>query len=304
MVASAHDASTELMSRMDTADIALWSDVKKDEFCNLLDGRVRASQFIIRSTVNILLKTAEERHFISQKHLRKFQSNPRSYHSHHVCSTSDLNDKGSYHHVGDRSVNTLNEIAHERASGILRDLPPLAKVVEVIDTETSSRIRRKEKLIADCEVLREELAEVCSSISMKAMAEEKPDTTLVQFLAYVEERNEKRLSLVKKLNKNIEEGKRLEEAIAKALYRGLPGLSEAIVEVADNLIAQDKSLDNMSRRITEKVKFGDSEAALEILQHFEQDEAEVKTEVRAKFDAAIASLKIPKPKRSKKAKAS
>jgi hypothetical protein len=49
---------------------------------------------------------------------------------------------------------------------------------------------------------------------------------------------------------------------------------------------------NMSRRVCEKVQFGDSEAALELLQTFEKDEVTIREDVRVQFDRALSTLKL------------
>lgn len=297
------DVAGEFLSRVSAAEMVAWSDDKKGEFCSTFEARVRASRTIIRMTALRVLETAESRRFISQRHLRKYRSS-RDHGLNNAFGTYHLMDarghNGYANTVGGRSIESLADIAQARAKEILDQLPALATVVSVIDPATSAKIRRKEKLQEDCTALAEEIAEVCQPISMSEMAEESPKMTLVQFLQLVNDREEKRQSIEKKLLKYVTEGKMLEEVIAKALYKGIPGLSEAIIQAVDDLMAQDDSLDIMSRRVTEKVKFGDSDAALGILQHFEADEVQVKSEIKDKFQKAIDSLNLPKAKRAKK----
>jgi hypothetical protein len=86
------------------------------------------------------------------------------------------------------------------------------------------------------------------------------------------------------------------------------------VEVIKSHIDRSVALDEVSRRVEEQVRFGDSEAAVSLLSHFEQDEVNIGDTIRSQLAEALNKLKIsvrgPKkskvetapPKKSKKAK--
>ena len=116
--------------------------------------------------------------------------------------------------------------------------------------------------------------------------------TVAQFRALVKAADKKRRELVDKLHECGKEGSRLEAVVGKRLFKGLPGLAEAVCEVITQHLERSKALDATSRRVTEQVKFGDSEAALELLRHFESDEAEVSAKVKATFTDALEKLKL------------
>lgn len=72
----------------------------------------------------------------------------------------------------------------------------------------------------------------------------------------------------------------------------MPGLAEAVVDVIQQHLDRSKALDAMSRRVEEQVRFGDSDAALELLRHFEADESRISDNVKASFDDALKKLKL------------
>ena len=118
----------------------------------------------------------------------------------------------------------------------------------------------------------------------------------------VSDREDKRVAILAEMEKLGKEGQELEDIVARRLYKGLPGLSDAIVDVVQQNLDRAIVLDTTARRVEEKVLFGDSEAALGILQVFERDEATVGDAVKAKFSAAMEALKAAtgKPARAKK----
>ena len=50
----------------------------------------------------------------------------------------------------------------------------------------------------------------------------------------------------------------------------------------------------MSRRVSERVAFGDSDGALSLLEFFEKDEAVVSDNIQAEFDTALEKLHLSK----------
>jgi hypothetical protein len=127
--------------------------------------------------------------------------------------------------------------------------------------------------------------------------------TIGEFLANVKTRENERQRLIRRMNDIADEGRRLEAEISKTLFAGLPGLSEAVIDVIRNHVEQAIAFDATCRRVEEQVKFGNSAAAVELLRHFEKDELKVSEDVKARFDAALEALKVTSKSKAKKAKA-
>ncbi len=287
-------------------EIANWSETRQNDFVAAFNQRSRVTRYLLLTTAERIWATAARRHFISGKHYRAIVKGlvpGRDQHSYHYENFNELKqglyDGTSGHNryqqlVGGREVAGLDLIADQRAKLVLDNLPSLAKAVAVVDVETSRKIDRKAKVEADGEALRGKLDEVCGTISM---SEQDPKMTIGAFLAMVNEREDQRQKLIKRMNVLAIEGQRLESEISKALYAGLPGLSDAVVAVIRNHVEQALAFDATSRRVEEQVKFGNSAAAVELLCHFEKDEVSVSDEVKAQFDAALEKLKVASKKK-------
>jgi tripartite-type tricarboxylate transporter receptor subunit TctC len=118
--------------------------------------------------------------------------------------------------------------------------------------------------------------------------------TVREFRVMVNERLAERRAVGQKLENLAEDGTALEVEVNKRLYSGIPGLTDAIVNTVNNLYDQAAALNEVTRRLEERVLFGDSEAALEMLRRFEKDEVEVSEEIRAEFRKALETLKVSK----------
>jgi hypothetical protein len=190
--------------------------------------------------------------------------------------------------VGDRDVKELDAIARERAEAILESLPPLKKAVEYISPEISKLIEKRDGLIEKGKELFERTKDLSGALDM----DDFPGTmTLAEFQAAAKERDKKRRDLCAKMDDVGKEGLTLDKQINKFLYAGLPGLSDAVVNVVNSLYEKALSFSALHRRVTEQVQFGDSEAALQILSSFEKDEVTVSDNIKAQFDRAVEALK-------------
>jgi hypothetical protein len=149
-------------------------------------------------------------------------------------------------------------------------------------------IEKREQLLKQGKDLVEEANELSGALDI----DDFPDTmTLAKFKAEVKVREEKRHAILAKMDEVGQEGQGLDRKINKFLFAGLPGLSQAVVDVVNNLYERASALSILQRRVTEQVQFGDSNAALSILANFEKDEVMVSDEIKSKFDAAIEALK-------------
>lgn len=294
-----------LTTASEVSDIAHWSDERRNDFCNTFEKRVRVAKYILLTTAEMIREGAERRQFISNKHNVLISKGLKTTDRHGFSNKfgipsffPELRDRDTTvdwdrrtNTIGGRTCESLDLIADERAKAILSNLPPLRQAVEVIDAETAKKIGRKEKLLADAKKTKTELEEASEDI---VMADLDQKMTIGAFRDLVKARDAKRKALIRKLSDISEEGGELEKEIAKALYAGLPGLSDAVVESVRTHIDQAIGLDEMLRRVTEQVKFGDSESALSLLRHFEQDEVTISDNVKQRFAEALEKLKLTK----------
>ena len=290
------DAENPVAMLADTDSMASWSDTKKTEFADLFSKRTKVAGYLCEITVAKFAHMAKLRHFISDYHLTKLER------SHGWDSSREY--KYRYHAViekCDRDVDDVLHLADQRAKALLAELPPLKKAVRVIDPETAKKLDRLEHLQTKAEEHKEELEKLPRQIDM---AEVDQAMTVAQFQVEVKTLFKHRNKLLGAINKIGEEAHTLEVAVSKALYKGLPGLSEAVVQVILTHIDRVKALGQMARRVTEQVKFGDSGAATDLLAQFEKDEVAVSEELKGKLNKAMAQLKasvkaLPKTRKTK-----
>jgi hypothetical protein len=98
------------------------------------------------------------------------------------------------------------------------------------------------------------------------------------------------------------EGSALDIDINKALYKGVPAIHRAVVKVIQQHIDRAHMFGQLSRRIEEKVLYGDSKEATDLLSRFEKDELEVSEGIKAEFSKTVEALGLTglRGKKSKK----
>jgi len=274
-----------------TEQMATWSDEKKADFVKTFEKRSYAARLILEMTAEAMMDTASSRKFISDKHVGQIRKANTVTHS---C--------GYYRDVEEETGRThqdLYGVAQEQAKAVLDGLPPLKKAVQIIDPDTAKKIDERDKLIAKGKKLRDELVTLAEPIEM---AELDQNMTVGEFRKMVKDREKRQKRIVDQLEEIAKEGNQLENAINKALYQGLPGLSDAVVKAINDCYERSSALDATTRRVAEQVKFGDSDAAMTILQRFEKDEAEVSTDIKAEFQGALKALKLAATRKRKTAK--
>ena len=286
------DTTEGMLARITGGEIATWSEGKKKDFVLTFEQRVRVARFIMERTAYAIAKKALGRRYISPLHWDALDVQEYSYYGDALldpqpagCGRSDTRK------VGGRSVDELLELAEERADLVLKELPPLKAATQVIDPQTSEMLDEIDALQKQGEELRLRLVVVTEPIDGKMYAQENPGTSLADFLAMVERLDDERVALIRRMKKITDRGQSLEATVAKRLYAGLPGLSDAVVAVVKEHSERSKALDATSRRVGEQVMFGDSEAALGILRHFEQDEATVSDAIKEQFASAMEKLR-------------
>lgn len=284
------------LSDVDTDAMVEWSEEKKKDFVNTFDGRIRAAQAILLFTADEIFSLAIGKQIVGRGTATKNA----------VIDTYNLFDRSSgYCHrtIGGRERAELYEIAKGRASELMKNLPPLKKIVSVIDPETSKNIIEKEKLEKQGQKWVDKLHEVSADIDLDDLDQ---TMTIAAMRKMVNQREKSRRNYVRKLDEIASEVSELDRKISKKLYKGVPGLAEAAVKAVNDCREQALGFDQLKRRVSEKVMFGDSDAAVDILKRFEHDETALSDDVAAQFDAAVQKLNLksaPKKKLTAKKKA-
>lgn len=274
-----------MLAQAGTENITLWSESKKKDFTTTFAQRVEVARYILEKSANLIARKAAKNRYVSDKHLGQFGEDIALF----PDGRDDLDRaRDSSHVIGGRAERDLYRIAGERADTVLSSLPPIRDAVLVIAPEVSAMMDEVQLLLARGQQLTDELNKVTTTI---VLSELDPTTTIGEFLAMVKEREDRRKELCSELEEVAEKGNRLDSAVARQLYAGLPGLSDAVCKVIRNHLDRSTALDTMGRRVTEQVMFGDSAVALDLLRTFEKDELAVTTEVEAEFIAAMDTLR-------------
>jgi hypothetical protein len=225
------------------------------------------------------------RQFISQKHLKLMRDLPKinddkdhEIHNYHFAAGSTF---------GKRNSDELITVAKENAIRLMKELPPLQKAVKIIKPDTAKMIDRRDELLKKGQKLADELSDLCEE---KSLSDYDQKMTIGNFQKMLIQQGDQKRTIVTELDKIGLEGTDLEKQIDKDLYGGIPGLSDALVNIINGLIDKCVSLGQLSRRVHEKVMFGDSKQALEILQNFERDELELSTATCRELREAVEKL--------------
>jgi hypothetical protein len=286
----------DLLSTVNQADMTTWSHEKRKDFSDLFEKRSRAAQYIMQMTARYIAETAHRRKFVSNLHISRLD---RQFNGFSVRRYGDVFvDIESHGHNFGRGTADLQKIAQERAAKVLTELPQLSKAVRIIDKEIADKIELVEKLKVKGQSLVEKLDELSGKISLSEVDQK---MTIGDFRKMVKDREKKRSDLAHQLNEIGKEGVLLNRDIDAALYKGLPGLSDAILKSVITHVERAMALEETTRRIVEKIQFGDCKEAMELLSIFEKDELKVSEEVQAEFKQALEKLKLSKKALPRKA---
>lgn len=287
-----------LMKQVDAGQetMQLWSDEKRADFTKLFAGRARAAKYILLKTAVIITETARRRRFIGERKV------------HDVWGTADWQyrwGRGQFPEpyrynfkseeewaaaslIGGRSRSDLDEVAETRAKQVIDELPVIKDAVKVIAPDIAKKIDRRDDLLEKGKKVWDELGKYDDPVYLSDFKGEKIET----FIEHLKTLTKQRRSLVAKLNAIGEEGCELDEEIDRALFRGLPGLDDAIKAVVKEHIDRANALDQFNRRVEEKVKFGDSAAAVDLLREFEKDERAISSHITTTFQNALQKLSL------------
>jgi len=266
--------TTELVKQIENDAMTDWSDERRKDFVGTFNKRTDVSRHLLNKTAEAIAESAIKRNFIGNKHYRKLNMQP---------------NYAYYSKIGGRDVNELDELAKTKAKEILAGLPPLKKALSIIDPETSQMVIDKEKMELSGQKYLDQLDDISGDVNLSDLDQ---SMSIGELRAMVKKRDKRRRQLIDKLNEIGEELSELDKNIAKRLYAGIPGLSDAVVNAVVSCQDRAIAIGELSRRVEEKVMFGDSSAAMEILQSFEKDETEVSTEIKAEFKQAMNKLKL------------
>lgn len=291
------EASTSsMLATISDGTMATWTEDKKTEFISLFRSRSKAAQYILKKAALIIIEKAAHRHFIGPRVKTELDKKAQAH---------GLYDEGQVYNkptmVGGRNVTDLDIIAAERAKAILNELPAVKDAVKIIDPDTATLMDKRDRLILKLKVLKEALEELPTRINMRDP--EFADITVKEFLKGIKELENKRTKMAREMCDIGADGQALDESINKRLYNGLPGLSDAVKKVAIQHIERSQALDATTRRVEEKVKFGDDEGATALLQGFERDEIRVSDDIKSEFANAMKKLSLAAGKKKRKMKA-
>lgn len=277
-------SNTSLINMADTRPIAFWADNKKNEFLKTFKERVEVAAWLLEHTAHVIIDKAIDRKFISNKHTRNIQC---------VSAVITNSNCGSLH---GRNWDELQKIAEERANTVLKKLPILKNAIKVVDAETFKLLEQYDRDQKSLQEKKDTLDELSGTIDMNELDQ---NMTIGAFRKYVKKIEADRASLLAQLSREGRALQELDVTISKRLYAGIPGISEAIIKVINQHYERITALQAMTRRVEEQVKFGDSAQALELLKHFEKDEAIVSDTVQAEFDEALKKLALYKKPKTK-----
>lgn len=281
--------TTALETVTNNAEMAAWSERKREQFIQTYSQRTHAAIAITLMTAGEFRQKATNNHFISQRHLRRLDDK---------YTTTDPWE--SINHSG-RSREELREVAKERAKEIAQSLPPIKKAVQLIDADTAAKMTESEKLRKKAQKAADALADLPTKIDMN----DHKEMTVGEFLNNVKSLAKQKRKLVEVMDEAGREAHRIDTQVNKKLYAGLPGITEACVAVLAEHYDRARGLRQLLRRVEEQIRFGDSEAAVALLSGFEKDEAAVSAETGNKIKAAmdILKAKAKELKAAEKAKA-
>jgi hypothetical protein len=289
------DSGDPIALLKNTDSMATWSEDKRKDFVQLFNNRAEIALILCKMTASKIANMASARHFISNFHLAKIQrSHGWSPDGEYKYEYSD-----SIRSCG-RNYEEIARIADDRAKSLLSELPPLKKAVQVIDPDTAQMLVDIERLTKKAEKAKAELESLPRQIDL---ADVDQKMSIKDFRKEVTALIKKRKRLLESMNEAGNEAHNLEISVAKRLYKGFPGLSDAVMDVIVAHVERAVALDQMQRRVGEHVMFGDSDAATSLLSQFEKDEAEVSDELKTKLNASMAALKasvkaLPKKKKA------
>lgn len=264
------------------AGLVLWSEDKKKEFCLLFKDRSVCAAEILQMSTRLIVEEASRRSFINSRVAATL-----------IEKLEEARDGRQVHNLS-RPHTDLQRVATERASTVIKELPSKFEAWSVLQPEVAEKLKRISAIEAEMRKLSSAFEELPDEIRISDM----PGTmTLGEFTKHVNDVRDKRDNILRKLNKLATEGNELNRQVDKALYSGNKELSDAVRKLVTANIEKLVSLAVTTRRVEERVLYGDNEAALQMLQTFEKDELAISQNTVGEFMGVLNNLGIGKAKR-------
>lgn len=285
---------SDIAKRLNQDSIQSWSESKKDNFIELFKQRAKVARAILLMTINQLNEECTKKHFIGYHYLSNHTKETHEMlNSLYEKRSNDYYDRDVK--IGGRAICEISQIAKERAEEIVKRLPNVKKLLEIVAPEIVKLQEELKVLDEEYEIEAEYFKKQSEDIDVENLDE---SMTLKELKELVQTRADNKLASVQKLDKLQERMVEIDKITTETLKDGIPGVRESIREVVKKIFDQQSALSEVSRRIEEKVKFGDSEAAVKLLEHFEKDEKTIDPEIKQQFDKALEVLKVA-PKKLK-----
>lgn len=285
-----NDDASSLVLQLSAAQTGIthWSEDKRKDFVEVFKDRARCSVYILLTATEKIIDAARERYFISGRVSNDLHAK--------LCNDS-LRYHNNYHYNKlSRSENELRAVAVEQAATFISQLPSKMATWEVLAPDVADKMRQSDALEKKLTKLGEELEDLPTEIRM---ADVDQTMTVGDFRKHVNAVKDQRNSLIKKMNHVTHEGNELRRQVDKALYDGNPELTKAVRALVHENVEKAKGLLEMTRRVEEKILFGDSTHALELLKTFEKDEVKIDEKVKASFTAVLDKLGLGNTKKRK-----
>lgn len=261
------EPTQEVVSQVTQDAMQSWSDERRRDFVKLYRDRANRSIGISSRTVDRLIERGQRSGILG--HLSREQQAKVRFRSSWNPSSDDY------------------QIAEERAETIFNELPPMRKAVEVISAETAQWMDERDKIVAQCKKL---MADFNAKSQPVVLSQVNQKMTVGELRSMVEGVEKERRKVIAKLNELGAEGAALESKIQKSLFRGVPGLREALLAACTAEKERADALAKLVIKIEEKVMFGDSDAAMALLQSFEKDESKLQDNVKARMREAMEKI--------------
>lgn len=268
-----------MLTKLEDRSITSWSDEKKRDFIKTFKDRAEANSFISSTIARNIMYRARELHYISRKH-----NVDRKY----------INEYKNT--IGGRNRHELEVIADEKAKEIIGQLPTIYKVIDIIDKDTSAKIKLRDELQKKGQAVADKLSGLLEPLHLSDI-DQAMTIGAFRILVKTQEREIEKLRL--SIKEIAIEGNSLQREIAKALSNGIPELSKSITKVANEYEEKAVALQALVRRVEEQVLFGDSSVALEMLKKFEQDEVAISENIKIQFNEALSKLNLISSKKLK-----
>jgi hypothetical protein len=265
----------ELSTSIGKEAMTTWTDKRRDDFVNTFNERVAASKSITATTNHRLWLWASERHLVSRA-----DAGPR--YTPFSCHTSSRSDQ------------EIEKIAKARLEEIIKDIPGTRQLISIIDKETGKLMDKRDLIQKQIQGLTVQLEEISQDIDIEDIDQ---NMSVGTFRKMVTDRVKKHDQLSRTFARLAKEGHELTVTIDKKLYKGLPGIRETINTIVKNQDDRVEGLNQMLRRVTEQVKFGDSVTAMKMLETFEKDEIHISEEWTNKLRLAVDNLRKPQAKK-------